>query len=205
MWVYVAVWKVQTGEVEQLGVGDTIERLGVRATFWTLEPADEREGVAELPGPNPSGDASPHYRIVGTVTWTQEPHSLAVRVGPSHMVAEPRAVGPADLAAGGALAFEPAFPVVGLPEVGARVALVASLSSMLDYEFDAFGYPDVRRAWKVRGLRVEHRELVPTPSFPGASEPGPVTRIVTIPRMLRWADAPRNGHASYLLDLAATT
>ena len=205
MWVYVAVWEVQTGEVRQLGVGDTLEHLGVRATFWTLEPSDEAEGVTQLPFPNPSGDPSPHHRVVGTVAWVREPHSVVVTVGSYQLLAEPQAVGVgASLGQDGA-PLEPVFPEVGLPEVGDRIALVATLSSMLDYEFDAFGYPDVTHDWSVLGLRVEHRELVPSPAYPGGTEPGQIVRVVDIPRMLRWADAPRDRHASYLLDLAATS
>jgi hypothetical protein len=205
MWVYVAVWEVQTGEVQQLGVGDTLGRLGVRATFWTLEPTDEEEGVIELTGPNPSGDASSHHRVVGTVAWAREPHSVAVTVGSFQLMAEPQPVGVSDSFGPEGHPLEPVFPEVGLPEVGDRIALVATLSSMLDYEFDAFGYPDVSHDWSVRGLRVEHRELVPSPAYPGGTEPGQIVRVVDIPRMLRWADAPRDRHASYLLDLVATS
>jgi hypothetical protein len=192
MWVCVAVWEVQTGEVEQVAVGDVLDGLGVRASFWTLEPTDEDEGVLELPGPNPSGDASPHYRVVGTVVWTREPQSLVVRVGSFELVAEPTAVS------------ERTHPEAGLPDVGDRVALVAALSSMLDYEPDAFGYPDVSSHWSVRGLRVEHRELVPSSAYPGGNVPGRILRVIEIPRMLRWADAPRDCHGSYLLDLVAS-
>jgi hypothetical protein len=196
--VYVAVWEVQTGEVEQLAVGDIVERLGVRATFWDLAPSTESVGLVELPGATPSGERSPHYRVVGTVDWTCEPHSLVVRVGSFSVLAEPRAVG---LAEDIGPPLEPLVPEVRLPEIGERVSLVASLSAMLNYESDAFGYPDVSRDWRVAGLKVEHRELVPSPAYPGGSEPGRILRVVPIPRMLRWADAPRQGHASYLLDL----
>lgn len=199
--MYVAVWEVQTGEVEQLAVGDVVARLGVRATFWDLEPTDEPEGVLELRGPTPSGEHSPHYRLVGTVDWTREPHSLVLRVGQFAVVAEPRAVGLVEDAGPDRSPLEPLMPEVRLPDVGQRMAVVASLSSMLHYEPDAFGYPDISRDWRVRGLKVEHRELVPSPAYPGGSEPGRILRVVAIPRMLRWADAPREGHASYLLDL----
>jgi hypothetical protein len=204
VWVYVAVWEVQTGEVEQLAVGDTVERLGVRASFWDLEPTEEREGIVALPGATPSGERSPHYRLVGTVTWTRDPHSLVVRIGTFSLLAEPRAIGLAEDARPDGSPLEPLMPEVRLPEVGQRVALVARLSSMLHYEPDAFGYPDVSRDWTVAGLKVEHRELVPSPAYPGGSEPGRILRVVPIPRMLRWADAPRQGHASYLLDLVPT-
>lgn len=204
MWVRVAVWEVQTGEVSQLGVGDTIARLGVRATFWTLEPSDEDDGVSELPGADPSGDDAPYYRVVGTVAWTCEPHSLVVTVGSFQLVAEPMAVGTADLYRRHEPPLEPVLPYVGLPDVGDRVALVARLTSMLEYESDAFGYPDVGREWLVRRLRVEHRELVSSTAYPRGSEPGRILRVVEIPRMLRWADAPRDGHASYLVDVVPT-
>ena len=201
MWVYVAVWEVQTGEVEQLAVGDRVERLGVRATFWDLEPSADDEGVLELSGPTPSGEESPYYRLVGTVEWTCEPNSLVVRVGSFAVVAEARAIGAIDRAGSATHPLEPLMPEVRLPDVGQRVALVASLSSMLHYEPDAYGYPDVSRDWTLRGLQVEHREVVPSPAYPGGSEPGRILRVVPIPRMLRWADAPRQGHANYLLDL----
>lgn len=204
MWVYVAVWEVQTGEVEQLAVGDTVERLGVRATFWNLEPTDEKEGFAARPGPAPSGERSPHYRLVGTVVWTCEPHSLVIRIGTFLLLAEPRVVGLTEGTSLDAPVMEPLMPEVRLPEVGQRVALIASLSSMLHYEPDAYGYPDVSRDWTVAGLKVEHRELVPSPASPAGSEAGRIVRVVPIPRMLRWADAPRKGHASYLLDLVPT-
>ena len=204
MWVHVAVWEVQTGEVAQLGVGDMLDGLGVRASFWTLERTDEDEGVTELPGPDPSGDASPHHRVVGTVEWTREPHSLVVAVSPFKLVAEPTVLGPADNFGLNEPTPEPALPEVGLPAVGDRVALVATLSSMLHYERDAFGYPDVSTRWLVRGLRVEHRELMPSPAYPGGSVPGRILRVLEIPRMLRWADAPRDCHGSYLLDLVAS-
>jgi hypothetical protein len=192
---------VQTGEVEQLAVGDRLDRLGVRATFWDLEPAHEDHRVLELPAPTPSGDDSPYYRLVGTVDWTCEPHSLVVRVGSFSVVAEPRAVGVAGNAREDGPPREALVPEVRLPDVGDQVSLVASLSSMLHYEPEAYGYPDVSRRWAVRRLRVEHRELVPSSTYPGGSEPGRVLRVVEIPRMLRWADAPREGHTSYLLDL----
>lgn len=201
MWVYVAVWEVQAGEVRQLAVGDRVERLGVRATFWDLEPTEADEGVWQQRGPTPSGEESPYYRLVGTVEWTREPHSLVVRVGSFSVVAEPRAVGATDYAGTTRHVLEPLMPEVRLPEVGQRVWLLATLSALLPYEPDAYGYPDVSRDWKVRGLQVEHREAVPSPAYPGGSEPGRILRVVPIPRMLRWADAPRQGHASYLLDL----
>jgi hypothetical protein len=205
VWVYVAVWEVQTGEVEQLAVGDKLRRLGVRATFWDLQPTDKDEAVHELRGAAPSGEKSPYYRVVGTVAWTREPHSLVLRVGSFSVLAEPQAIGPAAEDVGpDEPPLEPLMPEVRLPEVGDRVALVARLSSMLHYEPEAYGYPDVSRDWKVRGLRVEHREVVPTPAYPGTGEPGRILRVVEIPRMLRWADVPREGHASYLLDLVPT-
>jgi hypothetical protein len=199
-----AMWEVQTGEVDQLAVGDTVAGLGVRAAFWNLEPTDEGEGIAARPGAAPSGERSPHYRVIGTVEWTREPHSLVIRVGTFLLLAEPRVIGQAEDAGPDASPLEPLMPAVRLPEVGQRVALIASFSSMLNYELDAYEYPDVSRDWTVAGLKVEHRELVPSPASSGGTEPGRIVRVVPIPRMLRWADAPRQVHASYLLDLVPT-
>ena len=88
-----------------------------------------------------------------------------------------------------------------VPAVGERVSVVAGLQVMAAYEIEAFDFPDVRRDWLVRGLKVEHRELVTSPEFPDTREPGRVLQVDDIPRMLRWADASGRDHATYLLDL----
>jgi hypothetical protein len=185
VWTYLDVWLVQTGEIPQLAVGDTLAGLAVRAVWSTIETTEEDEGAVAAPA-SPLDDESPRHRLVGTVTWRREPALLAVRVGAFEVLAEPRAEA----------------TTARLPDVGERVAMEVSVYAVPDYEIEADDLPDVRRDWSVRGLRVEHRELVSSMTHPGSTEPGRIVKVVEIPHMLRWADAPRGAHAGYLLDLA---
>src|ERR687886_476520 len=66
------------------------------------------------------------------------PHGSGVLAAADISGSAPRAVGPLEPTTPGDHPLEPAFPEVGLPAVGDRVSLVATMSSMLDYEFDAF-------------------------------------------------------------------
>ena len=201
MWTYVAPWLVQTGEVPPLRVGDRIERLGVRALWWSVEAyaGDEPDALVELSGPDPSGEATPHYGMTGTVTWSQEPASLVLDLGPVELLAEPRSVhvvpGP-----GSAEPPEPAASLGSMLEVGARVRGVVSLAAMVDFETEAGGYPDLRRPWVVHAIRVEHRELVWLDG--GASRAGAITSVDDIDEMLRWSDLTRKEFGSYLLDVS---
>ena len=184
MWTYLDVWLVQTGEIPQLAVGDTLRSLAVRAVWSTIARTEDAEGVSDLPTPAHHRDGSPRHRLTGTVTWSRHPRLLAVRVGSFEVLAEP------------------GHRRGRLPEVGERIAMEMAAYAVPDYEIEADDLPDVRRDWSVRGLRVEHRELVVSMAHPGSTEPGRVVKVVEIPRMLRWADAPRGAHAGYLLDLA---
>jgi hypothetical protein len=192
------VWVVQTGEVPQLAVGDTWEGLAVRGTWWSFGPATGEDGVTDLPAHD---GGSPHQEITGVVTLTREPHSMVVRAGTCQLLMEPKALtplvdpGPDDPPA------EQVFPDVVLPERGTRWSFEGVCTAMLDFEVDDVGCPGLRRDWTVRRLKVEHREYVPSPSYPGGSEPGRVLRVDTIERMLRWGDASRREHAIYLVDI----
>ncbi len=190
MWTHLASWLVKSGEVSQLELGDTFREVSVRASCWSITDAEGPDGMDLLPGPDPTGEPSLHYAITGEVAWRREPGSLLVRAGDLAFVVEPREGSVAD---------------ARLPEVGDRVSVLATLDVMGAYETDAFDYPDVRRDWLVRGLKVEHRELVSSPAFPDTREPGHIMRIDDIPQMLRWADATSRDHATYVLDLEPLT
>ena len=43
--------------------------------------------------------------------------------------------------------------------VGSRVTAQCTLSVVADYEWDAFGLPDLRTDWYVRRLAIEHRQV----------------------------------------------
>jgi hypothetical protein len=75
-----------------------------------------------------------------------------------------------------------------------------------DYEWDAFGLPDLRSDWYVRRLRIEHSQIDDVASDPGralAGHPGKVLRTFEIENMSR-RDDDRDStiKAWYLLDLA---
>jgi hypothetical protein len=186
VWTHLASWLVKSGEVEQMEPGDTFSKVAVRAACWSVAGAEGPDAVELVAGPDPTGEPSLHYAITGVVEWCREPSSMLVRSGDRAFVAEPR---------------ESDDPDFRLPEVGEHVTVVATLEAMGAYETDAFDYPDQRRDWLVRALKVEHRELVTSVEFPDTREPGQITRIDDIPRMLRWADATSRDHATYVLDL----
>jgi hypothetical protein len=186
VWTHLASWLVKSGEVPQLEPGDLFPGVGVRAACWSVTGAEGPHGMELATGHDPAGEPSLHYAITGDVEWRRQPSSMLLRVGDRGFVAEPRERS--------ALGFR-------LPELRDRVTVLATLEVMGAYETDAFGYPDVRRDWLVAGLKLEHRELVPSPDFPDTREPGHIVRIDDIPQMLRWADASGRDHATYLLDL----
>jgi len=88
---------------------------------------------------------------------------------------------------------------------GSRVTAQCTLSVVADYEWDAFGLPDLRTDWYVRRLAIEHRQIDYAPSRPGgvlAGHPGKVLRSFEIERMSRWDDHRIPGvMAWYLLDV----
>ena len=199
VWTHLASWLVQSGEVPQLEVGDTFRQVALRAACWSVTNASGPEGVGELSGPDPSGDRSFHYAITGVAEWSREPSSVLLRAGRLAFLAEPREVHAMPDAVH--LSAERHTAGFRVPAVGERVSVVAGLQVMAAYEIEAFDFPDVRCDWRVRGLKVEHRELVASPEFPDTREPGRVLQVDDIPRMLRWADASGRDHATYLLDL----
>jgi hypothetical protein len=89
---------------------------------------------------------------------------------------------------------------------GSRVTAQCMLSVVADYEWDAFGLPDLRSDWRVRRLKIEHRQIDDVPGGPGralAGRPGKVLRTFEIENMSR-RDDDRDATimAWYVLDLA---
>ena len=88
---------------------------------------------------------------------------------------------------------------------GSRVTAQCTLSVVADYEWDAFGLPDVRTDWYVRGLAIEQRQIDDAPTGPEGARvghPGNVLRTFEIERMRRWDDDRTPGiMAWYVLDV----
>jgi hypothetical protein len=89
---------------------------------------------------------------------------------------------------------------------GSRVTAQCMLSVVADYEWDAFGLPDLRSDWHVRRLKIEHRQIDDVPDGPGralAGHLGKVLRTFEIENMSRWEDDRDSTiMAWYVLDLA---
>ena len=66
-------------------------------------------------------------------------------------------------------------PAAEVP-AGSRVTAKCTLSVVADYEWDAFGLPDLRSDWYVRRLAIEHRQIDHAPGRPGGPLAGPRAR-----------------------------
>jgi hypothetical protein len=74
---------------------------------------------------------------------------------------------------------------------GSRITAQCMLSVVADYEWDAFGLPDLRRDWHVHRLKIEHTQTDDAPGSSGQALAGPsgrVLRSIEIAHMSRWDD-----------------
>jgi len=205
VWTYIANWLVQDGEVPELYAGARLNRTALRASCWSIREARQAQGVQELSGNDPDGERTVHYEVTGTVEWGSEPSRVLLRVGEFHVLAEPntfREVGDE----GG---LEPYSPTFWVPAVGAQVALTCKLVVLASYESDSellgFEEPDIRRDWLVKGVKVEHRPMVPISGRHAPYGPGAIGRVDDVDRMHRWADEAEHELVTYLVDLHVLT
>lgn len=157
VWTYLENWIVQDGEVRELGRGQRLTDVGMRAGCWNIREAVGTAGVTGLPGPDPDGFLTRHCEVAGAVEWTRAPSTVLLRVNGFRLIAEPSGVREVRVR-DGEYALERYLPDFWLPRVGSRVSLHCQLSVMADYEWDAFEFPDVRADWVVERIQVEHRE-----------------------------------------------
>jgi hypothetical protein len=188
-------WIVKDGAPE-LARGDHLPGVGLRADCHTLGPArTAADGIAELADPGgPQGPGSHRYELTGVAGHAEDVWSERGRVGAEFVITAgdqaflARTAGPASEVA-----------------VGSRVTAQCTLSVVADYEWEAFGLPDLRTDWQVRSLAIEQRQIDDAPRSPGgarAGHPGPVVRWFGIDRMSRWDDDRTPGiMARYVLDL----
>jgi hypothetical protein len=187
-------WIVKDGAPE-LAPGGQLRGVGLRADCRSLGPARAAaDGITELVDPGEPGPGSHRYELTGVA-------------GPAEEVrAEPGPAGAEFVITAGDQAFlaRTAGPAAGAA-AGSRVTAQCTLSVVADYEWAAFGLPDLRTDWYVRRLAIEHRQIDYAPSSPGgplAGHPGKVLRSFEIERMSRWDDDRMPGiMAWYLLDV----
>jgi hypothetical protein len=195
MWVYLETWIVKDGAPELAG-GDHLRDVGLRADCCSLGPARAAaDGVAELVDlSGAQGPGSHRYELTGVAGPAEE---VRTHRGPAGVEFVITAGDQAFLARTAGPAAEVA--------AGSRVTAQCTLSVVADYEWDAFGLPDLRTDWYVRRLAIEHRQIDYAPSRPGgvlAGHPGKVLRSFEIERMSRWDDDRIPGvMAWYLLDV----
>lgn len=199
MWVYMATWIVQDGAPE-LALGEPLRGVGLRAECRRLGPARRgADGTAEVVDPGgPPGPGSHRYELTGVAGPAEDVRTERGAVGAEFVITAgdqvflARTAGPASEVA-----------------VGSRVTAQCTFSVVADYEWDAFGLPDLRTDWYVRGLAIEHRQIDATPGNPEedlVGPPGKALRSFKIERMNRWDDDRIPGiSAWYLLDLIPLT
>ena len=193
--MYMETWIVKDGAPE-LARGAHLRGVGLRADCRRLGPArTAADGISELmdPGGQP-GPSSHRYELTGVAgpaedVWTERGPVAAefvITAGDQAFLAR---------------TARPASEVA----VGSRITAQCTLSVVADYEWDAFGLPDLRTDWYVRRLAIEHRQIDDAPNSPGgplAGHPGKVLRSFEIERMRRWDDDRTPGIiAWYLLDV----
>jgi hypothetical protein len=195
MWVYMETWIVQDGAPE-LARGEPLRGVGLRAECRSLGPARAAaDGITEFVDPDgPQGPGSHRYELTGVAGHAEDVSSERGPVGAEFVITAgdqaflARTAGPASEVA-----------------VGSRVTAQCTLSVVADYEWDAFGMPDLRTDWYVRRLAIEHRQIDAAPSSPEedlVGPPGKALRSFEIERMNRWDDDRIPGiMAWYLLDL----
>ncbi|HUY47344.1 MAG TPA: hypothetical protein VMV92_16700 [Streptosporangiaceae bacterium] len=200
MWVYMETWIVKDGAAE-LACGSHLRGVGLRADCLSVGPARTVvDGIAELVDPGGGQwPSSRRYDLTGMAGPAGDVHAGD---GPGQ-----RHIGSEFVITAGDQAFvAPAAGPASVIAVGSRVTAQCTLSVVADYEWDAFGLPDLRSDWYVRRLKIEHRQIDYVPGGPGralAGHPGKVLRSFEIERMSRWDDDRDSAiMAWYLLDLA---
>ncbi len=193
---------MEDGEVRELGRGQRLTDVGMRADCWNIREAVGTAGVTGLPGPDPDGFLTRHCEVAGAVEWTRAPSTVLLRVNGFRLIAEPSGVREVRVR-DGEYALERYLPDFWLPRVGSRVSVHCQLSVMADYEWDAFEFPDVRADWVVERIQVEHRVRKASGlGGQGVGGRGEVIRVGDIQRMRRWADDKKDLVTRYLLDVS---
>jgi len=177
-----------------LAPGMRLRSVGLRADCASGRPADDRpDGVLALP---PSrGLPTFSYELTGVIGRPTDVRASGVGGAQYQVGAE------FQLTAG-----DQAF-VVLVPGTardygaGDQLTVRGTVWVIPAHEWDAFELPDLRRDWRVNGVKAEHRSLVPKGD--GGSVPGEVRAVFDLDRMRRWEDQPGSRlMVSYVVDLS---
>jgi hypothetical protein len=200
MWVYMETWIIQDGAPE-LGRGSYLPGVGLRADCLSVgPPRTQVDGIAELVdragGQRPGGHLHELTGLAGAARDVYSGDGPAQRHAGSEFV----------ITTGDQAFIARAAGRASVVAAGSRLTAQCMLSVVADYEWDAFGLPDLRSDWYVRRLKIEHRQIDDVPSGPGrhlAGHSGKVLRTFEIENMSRWDDDRDSTiMARYLLDLA---
>ena len=195
MWVYMETWIIQDGAPE-LGRGSYLPGVGLRADCLSVgPPRTPVDGIAEL-----ADRAGGHlHELTGLAGAARDVYSGD---GPVHRHAGSEFV----ITTGDQAFIARTAGRASVVAAGSRLTAQCMLSVVADYEWDAFGLPDLHSDWYVRRLKIEHSQIDDVPSDPGralAGHSGKVLRTFEIENMSR-RDDDRDSTimAWYLLDLA---
>jgi hypothetical protein len=195
MWVYMETWIIQDGAPE-LGRGSYLPGVGLRADCLSVgPPRTPVDGIAEL-----ADRAGGHlHELTGLAGAARDVYSGD---GPAQRDAGSEFV----ITTGDQAFIARTAGRASVVAAGSRFTAQCMLSVVADYEWDAFGLPDLRSDWYVRRLKIEHSQIDDVPSGPGralAGHSGKVLRTFEIENMSRWDDDRDSTiMAWYLLDLA---
>jgi hypothetical protein len=186
---------VKDGAVPELARGSYLRGVGLLADCLEIVSAPSlADGLRELADAGEEAPGSFGYQLTGVAGAVQD-----VRDGHGYAGSE------FVISAGDQAFIARTDTPVSQVGAGSRVTVRCTLSVVADYEWDAFGLPDLRTDWYVRGLKIEHRRAGGVPRQPGppvGDYPGKVLGCYDIERMRRWDDDRDPGiRVRYLLDL----
>ena len=198
MWVYMETWIIQDGAPE-LGRGSCLPGGGLRADCLSVGPPRTlADGIAELADHGGLWPGGHLHELTGLAGAARDVYSGE---GPVHGHAGSEFV----ITAGDLAFIARTAGRASVVAAGSRVTAQCVLSVVADYEWDAFGLPDLRSDWYVRRLKIEHRQIDDVPGGPGrplAGRSGKVLHTFEIENMSRWDDDRDSTiMAWYVLDL----
>jgi len=89
MWACLASWLVQDGEVPELRLDAQLRQAALRASCWSIAGSERAEGVRALNTHTAEDGLPERYTVTGIVEKADEPNSVLLRVGSTHLFAEP--------------------------------------------------------------------------------------------------------------------